>query len=63
MLRFIQHNLTSIKGVEIFPMLSLLIFVLFFAVVLTRVIRMSKSEVVELGEIPLSDDDSIIKDR
>lgn len=63
MLRFIQHNLTSIKGVEIFPMLSLLIFVLFFAVVLTRVIRMSKSEIIELGEIPLLEDDSKIKDR
>ena len=63
MLRFIRHNLTSIKGVEIFPMLSLLIFVLFFAVVITRVIRMSKSEVIELGEIPLLEDDSKIKDR
>ena len=55
MLRFIKHNLTSIDGVEIFPLLSLLIFVLFFAVVLTRVIRMSKAEVAELSDIPLED--------
>ena len=55
MLRFIKHNLTGINGVEIFPLLSLLIFVLFFAVVLTMVIRMSKTEVAELSDIPLQD--------
>ncbi len=60
MLRFIKHNLTSIDGVEIYPLLSLLIFVLFFAVVLTRVIRMSKKEVTELGNIPFLDGDSDI---
>lgn len=58
MLRFIKHNLTGINGVEIFPLLSLLIFVLFFAVVLTMVIRMSKSEVAELSDIPLQDGSS-----
>jgi hypothetical protein len=56
MLRFIKHNLTGIVGVEIFPMISLLIFVLFFAIVITRVIRMSKAEVSELSDIPLNDD-------
>lgn len=56
MLRFIKHHLTGIVGVEIFPMISLLIFVLFFAIVITRVVRMSKAEVSELSDIPLNDD-------
>ena len=55
MLRFITHNLTGIDGVAIYPILSLLIFVLFFAIVLTRVIRMSKNEIAELSDIPLND--------
>jgi cytochrome c oxidase cbb3-type subunit 4 len=55
MLRFITHNLTSIDGISIYPVLSLLIFVLFFAVILTRVIRMTKTEVAELSDIPLND--------
>ena len=55
MMRFITHNLTSINGIEIFPILSLMIFVLFFAFVLTRVIRMSKAEVAELSHLPLND--------
>jgi len=56
MLRFIKHNLTGIDGIEIYPLISLLIFVIFFAVVITRVIRMTKAEVTELGEIPLLDE-------
>ena len=55
MLRFIKHNLTEIDGVEIFPLLSLLIFVLFFAFVITYVIRMKKQEIDTLGAIPLED--------
>jgi len=55
MLRFITHNLTGIKGVSIYPIISLLIFTVFFAIVITRVIRMSKAEITELGEIPFND--------
>jgi cytochrome c oxidase cbb3-type subunit 4 len=55
MLRFITHNLTGINGVSIYPIISLLIFTLFFAIVITRVVRMSKSEIAELGEIPFDD--------
>ena len=52
MLRFIKHNLTSIDGVSIYPIISLLIFLLFFAFMLTYVIRMKKKEVNELSNIP-----------
>ena len=45
MLRFITHN----------PMLSLLIFVAFFAIVLARVVRMKKGRVAELSQLPLED--------
>ena len=59
MLRFIKHNLTGIDGVEIYPIFSLLVFVIFFAVVTTYVIRMKKTEVTELSAIPLEDEDEI----
>jgi cytochrome c oxidase cbb3-type subunit 4 len=55
MLRFITHNLTGINGVSIYPIISLLIFTVFFAIIITRVIRMSKAEIIELGEIPFND--------
>jgi len=60
MLRFISHNLTEIDGIAIFPILSLLIFTLFFAIVITYVIRMSKSRVEEVSSIPLEDNDNDI---
>jgi hypothetical protein len=56
MLRFIKHNLTNIDGIELYPLLSLLIFIIFFAVVITMVIRMSKAEVKELSDIPFEKD-------
>lgn len=55
MLRFITGNLTTIDGVEIFPIISLIIFVLFFAVMITRVVRMKKSEIAELSDLPFEE--------
>ncbi|MES2588788.1 MAG: CcoQ/FixQ family Cbb3-type cytochrome c oxidase assembly chaperone [Bacteroidota bacterium] len=55
MLRFIKHNLTSIDGVSIYPLISLLIFVIFFLFVITYVVRLKKSEISELSNIPLED--------
>jgi cytochrome c oxidase cbb3-type subunit IV len=58
MLRFIKHNLTTIDGVSIFPMISLLIFTIFFIVVLIRVVKMKKEEVDELSNLPIDSDDT-----
>jgi cbb3-type cytochrome oxidase subunit 3 len=57
MLRFIKHNLTGIDGVAIYPILSLLIFTIFFTVMITYVIRMKKREVDEMSNIPLDLDE------
>ena len=56
MLRFIKHNLTGIDGIAIYPIISLLIFVLFFTLVITYVIRMKKADIESLSAIPLEDD-------
>ena len=58
MLRFIKHNLTSIDGVSIYPIISLLIFFLFFAVMITWVYRMRKTEVDELSNIPFESEEN-----
>ncbi|MBL1280937.1 MAG: cbb3-type cytochrome c oxidase subunit 3 [Fluviicola sp.] len=56
MLRYIKHNLTGIDGVEIYPIISLLIFVLVFVAVIYYVVRMKKSDIEELSNIPLEDE-------
>lgn len=58
MLRFIKHNLTSIDGVSIYPIISLIIFFLFFAVMITWVYRMRKTEVDELSNIPFEKEEN-----
>lgn len=50
--------MTTIEGIDIYPIISLLIFTLFFAIVLTRVIRMSKAEVEELSNIPMDSEEN-----
>ncbi|MCC5924218.1 MAG: CcoQ/FixQ family Cbb3-type cytochrome c oxidase assembly chaperone [Crocinitomicaceae bacterium] len=63
MLRYIKHNLTEIIGIEIFPIISLLIFVLFFAVVLWRTFRISKAEIQQFSNIPLDSDEKYINNN
>tara|TARA_R110002072_G_scaffold273058_3_gene433365 strand:- start:5616 stop:5813 length:198 start_codon:yes stop_codon:yes gene_type:complete len=55
MLRYIKHNLTGIDGVEIYPIISLLIFVLVFTAVIYYVVRMKKEDIEELSSIPFDD--------
>jgi cytochrome c oxidase cbb3-type subunit 4 len=57
MLRYIKHNLTDIDGVNIYPIFSLLIFVVFFAVMLIYVMRMKKSYINEVSALPLEDNE------
>ncbi|HLV42412.1 MAG TPA: cbb3-type cytochrome c oxidase subunit 3 [Brumimicrobium sp.] len=60
MLRYISHNMSEIVGIEIFPIISLLIFTLFFAGVLWRMYRMTKKETDIYSQIPLLEEDEII---
>jgi cytochrome c oxidase cbb3-type subunit 4 len=59
MLRFIKHHLTGIDGVSIYPIFSLLIFFIFFAVMITYVIKMKKKEVNELSNIPFESNEEV----
>lgn len=55
MYKFIQDVTENIKGAEIYPMISLLIFFLFFVVLLCFVLKMSKERIKTLSNIPLED--------
>lgn len=53
MLKFIKHHMTSIDGIEIYPIISLTIFTLFFVVLLWRVIKTDKNKIEEISNYPL----------
>ena len=53
MLKFIKHHLETISGVEIYPMISLLIFFLFFVGLFIWVFTYKKDKLKQLGNLPL----------
>lgn len=58
MLKFIKHNMDTIAGIEIYPIISLLIFFLFFVALYIWVFSYKKETIQELSNIPLQDNDN-----
>lgn len=56
MLKFIKGNLENIDGVEVYPMVSLLIFFIFFVALFVWVFTAKKAHIAEVSNIPLEDD-------
>jgi len=57
MLKYIKEHAASIDGVSIYPIISLLIFFLFFVALLYYVKKMDKSKVEEISHLPLDQQD------
>jgi len=55
MLKFIKHNLETIKGVEIYPIISLLICFTFFLSLFFWVFTYKKETIKELSELPIKE--------
>ena len=56
MLRFIKHNLESIDGVEIYPIISLLLFFGVFIGMIVFVVKLPKKSIEEISQLPLDAD-------
>lgn len=56
MLKFVKHTMETIGGVEIFPIISFLIFFLFFIVLFIWVAKMKKKEIKFLSAMPLDEE-------
>jgi len=55
MLKFIKHNLETIDGVSIYPIISLTIFFTVFVVFFIWAMTYKKSTIKELSELPFKD--------
>ncbi|MEP1489661.1 MAG: CcoQ/FixQ family Cbb3-type cytochrome c oxidase assembly chaperone [Algibacter sp.] len=53
MLKFVKNHMESITGIEIYPMLSLLIFFTFFVVLFWWVFTAKKDYIKTVSNIPL----------
>ena len=54
----IKHNMETIAGVEIYPILSLLIFFIFFVALGVWVACYKKEKINELSQIPLNENNN-----
>lgn len=53
MFKYIKEHAASIDGISIYPVISLLIFFLFFIALLYYVKKMDKKRAEEMGKMPL----------
>jgi hypothetical protein len=60
MFKFIKGHLETITGIEIYPMISLLIFFIFFVVLFYWVITAKKDYITEVSNIPLDQQNDTI---
>ena len=56
MLKYIKGHMESIDGIEIFPLISFIIFFSFFIGLSIYVFTMKKKRIEELKNIPLEDE-------
>lgn len=55
MLKFIKHNMETIDGVSIYPIISFLIFFSIFMIAIVYVIRKDRASIEETSLLPLND--------
>lgn len=59
MFKFIKQYAEGIDGVNIYPMISLVIFFLFFVALIYYVKKMDKGYVEDVSRIPLDQDETL----
>ncbi|WP_421877646.1 CcoQ/FixQ family Cbb3-type cytochrome c oxidase assembly chaperone [Marinoscillum sp.] len=53
MLKFVKHHMDTIAGIEVFPLISLVIFFAFFVGLFIYIARADKKQINEISRIPL----------
>ena len=60
MLKFVKNHMESITGIEIYPMISLLIFFIFFVVLFYWVFTAKKEYISTVSNLPLDNQNDTI---
>lgn len=58
MLKFIKHHMETIAGIEIFPIISLVIFFVFFIALTIYVLKVDKKLFNDISNIPLDSNET-----
>lgn len=59
MLKFIKHNMSTIDGIETFPLVSFVMFFTFFILLTVYVLIQKKEYFKKMAEMPLDEHSSV----
>ena len=59
MIRFVKHYFEGIADVEIYPIISLLLFFIVFITMLIHVMKIPKTSIEKISNLPLEEDENI----
>ncbi|MBP9152410.1 MAG: CcoQ/FixQ family Cbb3-type cytochrome c oxidase assembly chaperone [Flavobacteriales bacterium] len=59
MLKFVKHHMDTIAGIEIYPLISFVIFFTFFCAVAAYVIWQRKEHFTKMSLMPLDDNEVV----
>lgn len=59
MLKFVKHHMETIAGIEIYPIISFIIFFTFFVAVLAYLVIQRKEYFDQLSMMPLEDEKNL----
>jgi len=60
MLKFVKNHMESISGIEIYPLISLLIFFVFFVILFWWVFTAKKEYIEKVSNLPLDNQNDTI---
>jgi hypothetical protein len=60
MLKFVKNHMESIVGIEIYPIISLLIFFIFFVVLFYWVLTAKKDYITTVSNLPLDNENDTL---
>lgn len=58
MLKFVKHHMDSIDGIEVYPIISLLIFFIFFVTLFWWVFTAKKDYIDNVSNLPLDNENN-----
>lgn len=59
MLKYIKQHLASISGIEIYPIISFVIFFLFFLTAAWLILKADKEHITKMSNLPLDIDEIV----
>lgn len=63
MLKFVKHNMETISGIEVYPILSLLLFFFFFVGLYTWVYTYRKEKITEMSYLPFEEEEKPVNNK